>query len=69
MAKQIEVLLPDGTSSYYLKVEAAWKLVREGDARWVNGHQIQRKPDNTLKATWCVRRSGYAGPLVRQIDT
>jgi hypothetical protein len=69
MAKPIEVILPDGGSSYHVTVDEAWELVRSKNAHWTGRKQIERGQDDNIKVTWEPRQSGYAGPVVLQVVT
>ena len=66
--KTVEVILPNGQTSYHTTLEAARSLVASKEARW-RGSQLILFPDRNIKISWGPRQSGYAGPLVMQAQT
>jgi hypothetical protein len=66
---KIEVYNPISDSSYHVPFEQAQHLTKTKQARWQGGKRIILGPDRNLKVTWAPCQSGYAGPLVLQVQT
>lgn len=44
MAKPIEVVQPDGGTSYHVTVDKAWEMVKASNAKWLSRRQIELMP-------------------------
>ena len=65
----VEVVLPDGASSYHVTFAEAEELLKSKQAKRLSTGQIQREQDFNIRGTWSVRQSGVCGPLVLQMNT
>jgi hypothetical protein len=66
-ANTVEVI-PTHAKSYTVTVEEAKVLVRNG-AKWKGRNKVYLDSDRIISAPWSPRQSGYAGPLVMQMQT
>jgi hypothetical protein len=42
-------------------------LVASHQAKWINGQQVKRAPDESKKSIWAAIESGPEGPTVMQL--
>lgn len=62
--KNVELILPSGKSKHIPRSEA-YHMAKDGRARWdIFGKSMRMD----MRSTWRVKQSGYAGPLVMQLQ-
>lgn len=58
VSQKIEVLLPDGGTSYYIKLDEAKHLTATNQAIWDGPKRLIRRADESKRGMWVPKMSG-----------